>query len=205
MNPHEKKKVGPDAPDLVITPTPAPKRVNVMDLAKSLLSPMDAGLEETRDEIVGLPVGKPNKTQFFRIHPSLFSDVYLLKVQGATGEVLYAVVPGMVQHLDNVGRYTLFLGVHRDRTSFLWPISATSPDGYSRTARQIAISAQDVWCRLVSERATSQYIKRVAPQCKDEPVWPKDKTFVDLLVLAFGEDRIIDSLDHPIVKEMWLK
>jgi hypothetical protein len=204
MNSKDKKQVGPDAPDLVLPSTPAQKRGNVVDLAKSLLAPLGDGVEETRDEFVGLPVTKPNKAQFFRIHPNLYSDVYLLKIQGMTGEVVYAVVPDMVQHLDNVGRYTLFLGVHRDRTPFLWPISATSPDGYSRTARQIAIAAQDEWCRLVSNRATSQYIKRVAPKCTDEPIWPKDKTFIDLLVLAFGEDRIIDSPEHPVVKEMWL-
>jgi hypothetical protein len=37
------------------------------------------------------------------------------------------------------------------------------------------------------------------------PVWPEDKTFTDLLALAFGDGRIIDSTDHPVVNEMWLK
>jgi hypothetical protein len=157
------------------------------------------------DEMASLPVDKPSKTQFFRIHPNLYADVNVLKVEGINGTERYAVVPSMVKSLDGVSLCTLFFGVHRDGSYFLWPVNATSPDGYSRSARQIAVAAMKQWCRLVSNRAASVYINRVAPNCTDIPVWPEDKTFTDLLVLAFGDGHIIDSPDHPIVKEMWCK
>ena len=176
-----------------------------LELASLLLDNTGTGTDVTRDEMANLPVMRPSKTQFFRIHPDLHGDVNLLKVDGLNGTEIYAVVPGMVAQLDNVQLYTLFFGVHRDGSYFMWAISATSADGWSRSARQIAVAAMDQWCRLVPNRATSNYIKRVAPQCEDVPVWPEDKTFTDLLALAFGDGRITDSTDHPVVNEMWLK
>jgi hypothetical protein len=193
-------------PSLVVPSQAAPQAASkALELASSLIDSSGTGGDVTCDELVSLPVDRPGKTQFFRIHPTLHADVNILKVDGINGTEKYAVVPSMVKSLDNVGLFTLFFGVHRDGSYFLWPVSATSSDGYSRSARQIAIAAIQQWCRLVSNRATSVYIKRVAPQCEDVPVWPEEKTFADLLVLAFGDGHIIDTPEHPIVKEMWLK
>jgi hypothetical protein len=201
----ETQKSEGNVPSLVVpAQSLTPSSSKALELASSLIE-TGAGGEVTRDEMASLPVDKPSKTQFFRIHPNLYADVNVLKVEGINGTERYAVVPSMVKSLDGVSLCTLFFGAHRDGSYFLWPVNATSPDGYSRSARQIAVAAMQQWCRLVSNRATSTYIKRVAPNCEDIPVWPDEKTFADLLVLAFGDGHIIDSPDHPIVKEMWCK
>jgi hypothetical protein len=201
----ETQKSEGNFPSLVVpAQSSTPSSSKALELASSLIE-TGAGGEVTRDEMASLPVDKPSKTQFFRIHPNLYADVNVLKVEGINGTERYAVVPSMVKSLDGVSLCTLFFGVHRDGSYFLWPVNATSPDGYSRSARQIAVAAMKQWCRLVSNRAASVYINRVAPNCTDIPVWPEDKTFTDLLVLAFGDGHIIDSPDHPIVKEMWCK
>jgi hypothetical protein len=176
-----------------------------MDLAASLIHNGGADLEETRDQIITLPVGRPSLVDYFRIHPTLHGDVSLLKIKGTFVEELYPVVPQMIPLVDNVKRYTLFFGVMRDGSSFLWPISATGKDGYSRSARQIALDAMKSWCRIVPDHSNSTYNKRVALHCSEEPVWHEDKNFTELLVMAFGDGRIIDSEDHPIVKRMWLR
>ncbi|WP_433971938.1 hypothetical protein [Tunturiibacter lichenicola] len=201
----KQKKSGPDAPDLGVTQTSVPTRSGLMDLAASLIHTGAVDLEETRDEIISLPVGRPSLVDYFRIHPTLHGDVSLLKIKGTFGDELYAVAPQMISSVDNVKRYTLFFGVTREGSSFLWPISATGKDGYSRSARQIALDAMKSWCRIVPDHASSTYKKRVAQHCNEEPVWQGDKTFTELLVLAFGDGRIIDSEDHPIVKRMWLR
>jgi hypothetical protein len=201
----ETQKSEGNVPSLVVpAQSSTPSSSKALELASSLIE-TGAGGEVTRDEMASLPVDKPSKTQFFRIHPTLYADVNVLKVEGINGTERYAVVPSMVKSLDGVSLCTLFFGVHRDGSYFLWPVNATSPDGYSRSARQIAVAAMKQWCRLVSNRAASVYINRVAPHCTDTPVWPEDKTFTDLLVLAFADGHIIDSPDHPIVKEMWCK
>ena len=201
----ETQKAEGNVPSLVVpAQSLMPSSSKALELASSLID-TGAGGEVTRDEMASLPVDKPCKTHFFRIHPNLHADVNVLKVEGINGTERYAVVPSMVKSLDGVSLNTLFFGVHRDGSYFLWPVNATSSDGYSRSARQIAVGAMKQWCRLVSNRAASVYINRVAPNCTDIPVWPEDKTFTDLLVLAFGDGHIIDSPEHPVVKEMWCK
>jgi hypothetical protein len=201
----ETQKSEGNVPSLVVpAQSLTPSSSKALELASSLID-TGAGGEVTRDEMATLPVDKPSKTQFFRIHPNLYADVNILKVDGINGTERYAVVPSMVKSLDGVSLCTLFFGVHRDGSYFLWPVNATSSDGYSRSGRQIAIAAMKQWCRLVCNRAASEYIKRVAPHCEDVPVWPEDKTFPELLAFAFGEGHIIDSPEHPVVKEMWLK
>lgn len=173
-------------------------------LAAGLIDTSGTGGDVTVDELVSLPVQKPSKSQFFRIHPDLHADINLLKVESNNGSESYAVYPHMVKHVDGVQLYTLFLGVHRDGSCFLWPVSATSSDGWSRTARQIAVAGIEKWVRLVANRTTNMYIMRVAKECQDDPQFPKDKTFDELLYLAFGDGHIISDSEHPIVKDLWL-
>jgi hypothetical protein len=191
---------------LVVASNPATTSCSkILDLASSLIQTTGSDGGATVEQMVSLPVTKPNKTQFFRIHPTLHADVSIVKIEGMSGTEVYAVVPGLVKALDNVQLNTLFFGVQRDGSHFLWPVNATSPDGWSRSARQIAVAAIQHWCRLAPNRATSSYMNRMALNCQDTPDWPEEKTFTDLLVLAFGDGHIIDSMDHPVVKEMWLQ
>ena len=181
-----------------------PPQSKAIALAAGLIDTSGTGGDATVDELVSLPVQKPSRSQFFRIHPALHADINLLKVESNNGAECYAVYPNMVKIIDGVQLYTLFLGVHRDGSCFLWPVSSTSSDGWSRSARQIAIAAMTKWVRLVANRSTNMYIKRVANQCDDEPQFSGDKTFEELLLLAFGDGHIIDNKEHPIVKDLWL-
>src|SRR5438105_6572226 len=95
------------------TPNPAIQKPNdAMALAASLIDHSGTGPEATRDELATLVVDKPNKTQFFRIHPGLHGDVNLLKTEGICGKETFAVLPHIARSLDNVSLYTLFFGVH---------------------------------------------------------------------------------------------
>jgi hypothetical protein len=120
----EVQNSGEGTPSLVIATNHCPvSESKALQLASSLLDSTGTGTDVTRDEMANLPVMRPSKTQFFRIHPRLHGDVNLLKVDGLNGTEIYAVVPGMVRDLDNVQLYTLFFGVHRDGSYFMWAIS----------------------------------------------------------------------------------
>jgi len=192
---------------LIATPSsptgPQPKS-KALALAAGLIDQSRNAGDVAVDELVSLPVRKPNKGQFFRIHPTLHADVNLFKIESSSGTETYAVYPDMVGMLDGIQLYTLFLGIHRDGSCFLWPISATSSDGWSRSGRQIAIAAMEKWVRLVADRSANTYMKRVANNFNDDAQFPANKTFEELLSLAFGDGRIIDTADHHIVKEHWL-
>lgn len=188
------------------SPMPTSRKSKALELAEGLLNTGVDAMDDVQEHLVSLPVDKPNTSQFFRVHPDLHADIYLLKQKqpGSYKEEKYAVMPDLVENVDNVRLYTLFFGVHRDGSYFLWPVSASSADGYTRSARQIAIKAMKQWCRIVSQPTTANYTSRIARNCTDEPVWPEDKTIAELIALAFGDGHIIDSMDHPVVKEMWL-
>jgi hypothetical protein len=54
--------------------------------------------------------------------------------------------------------------------------------------------------RLVANRHVGAYDVYKAPNVSDEAVWP-ELSFREVLNLAF-KDRLITSLDHPIVKRL---
>src|ERR1035437_5510715 len=133
----ETQKSEGNIPSLVVpAQSLAPSSSKALELASSLID-TGAGGEITRDEMASLPVDKPSKTQFFRINPNLYADVNILKVDGINGTERYAVVPSMVKSLDGVSLCTLFFGVHRDGSYFLWPVNATSSDGYRSEERRV--------------------------------------------------------------------
>lgn len=199
-----KKKSGAPALDLDVTPAKITTRSNVLQLAESLIHTAPTEDEGTCEQMVTITVGRPKELEYFRIHPTLHGDVSLLKVNEGMRTEIYAVAPNMVPHVDGVKRYTVFFGVTLGGSSLLWPVSATSKDGYSRSARQIAIDAMTSWCRIVSDPGNGAYRKRAATKLKDEPTFPENTTLAELLVLGFGDGHIIDSEDHPIMKRMWL-
>jgi hypothetical protein len=173
------------------------------DLAAGLLDTGgESDLEVTTDEYA-IVVDKPTKGHFFRVHPTLHCDIHIFKRKGARGEEKYAVYRKMVKHVPEATLSTLFYGVHRDGSFFLWPISATSTDNYSKTGRQIAIKSMKVWSRLLSNTTTGNYSGRFAEKLTEEPLFPANaKTMREILNIAFGDGHIIADISHPVILEL---
>jgi hypothetical protein len=160
--------------------------------------------EDVSYDVGQLVMGRPSKVMPFRIHPELFRDVTLYVKPGVQREY-YVVARNMERLIDGAGRYTVFFGVHRDGNRFLWPISATSQDNYSKSARQIAVKGMDEWTRLVADRAKGSYTGRFfgGKLAKVAPEWGQPTTFTKLLAEAVGSEGIIMSKDHPVYRELW--
>jgi len=160
------------------------------------------------DEVVSydveqLVMGRPRKAMPFQIHPTLCRDVTLYVKPGVLKEY-YVVARNMERWIDGAGRYTIFFGVYRDGSRFLWPISATSQDNYSKSARQIAVKAMHEWTRLLPDRARGCYTGRFFPNlAKVVPEWGQPTTFTKLLAEAVGSEGIIMSKDHPVYRDLW--
>jgi hypothetical protein len=60
--------------------------------------------------------------------------------------------------------------------------------------------AENEWARATSSRSLSEYKCKVATGIDDEPNWPKE-SFIEILRAAF-EGKVIDSLEHPVVKQL---
>jgi hypothetical protein len=57
------------------------------------------------------------------------------------------------------------------------------------------------WIRMSSNISLGAYEISVAEAPIPEPVWP-DLPFREILKIAFGAGRLINSLDHPVMKRL---
>ncbi|TYO68495.1 hypothetical protein FXV83_00390 [Bradyrhizobium hipponense] len=152
-----------------------------------------------------VPVHKPNQQDFVRVHPSVeFRENFpVIELKDEREE--YVVSSDLVPEL--VGEFaskTLFTAINRQGVVFLWPVRLPDPDGrqmeWHRSAREAAELAMAQWVRVRANRSLGAYEIFVAEGAMGEPVWP-ETTYQDLVRLAF-RDRLIATLDHPVIKRL---
>jgi len=66
---------------------------------------------------------------------------------------------------------------------------------------EIADYAKTCWVKMAGKRDLGAYEMFKARGDLGEPDWP-DKSLSELLRLAFKGDRLIDSLNHPVLREL---
>ncbi len=152
-----------------------------------------------------VPVRKPSREQFFRIHPDpeyqLRSLVLELKEDG---ECLF-ISPTLQNALLGekcVCQRILRLGVTRQGVAFIWPVRppmADRADAWASTALDAIAHAERRWTRMTADMALGGYRIAVAA-VDDEPTWPTE-SFGELLKIAF-KNSIVDSLDHPTLRRL---
>jgi hypothetical protein len=178
------------------------------DLEAIRLSTEDAGEIGTREILTRVPVRKPRRGEFFRCHPepkmSLSVTVY---VDQEEQDEVYFVAPAMRGELaEDLRAVLLQLAISRKRVVFIWPLTISSdksPLGRSwhETARKAAEIAKEFWIRITADKSLGGYrVRKAEGENLSEPEWP-DKSFNELLTIAFA-DRIIMSEDHPVVRRL---
>jgi len=153
-----------------------------------------------------VPVKKPGKQSFIRVHPG---DGYrivcgLLTLEG--DERPYIVDPS-VAHLvgKDLKQVELRLMIDRQGNIMLWPVPLPSNDMaeniWNISHRQIADLAEQSWVRMTSNRAIGAYEAFAASGEIPEPIWP-ELTFAEILEIAFGKSHVIDDRDHPALRTL---
>ena len=152
-----------------------------------------------------VPVHKPNPQDFVRVHPSPDYRMSAPVIELKDDREEYIVAKDLVPEL--VGEFvskTLFTAINRQGVAFLWPVRLPDPDGkdfeWWRSMREAATLATTQWTRVKANKHLGAYEMFVAESVMSEPVWP-EASFQDLVKLAF-RDRLIDSLDHPVIKRL---
>ena len=149
---------------------------------------------------------KPNRQQFVRVHPS---GDYRMQTALFTDEVnreAYLVAPELWDELAGEIQPTfLFAGITKTTSNvFLWPVRVPDTDGrrnnWHLSALRSAELAMTKWVRVQANMADGKYDLFEATGTIPDPEWP-DMSFRDMLQLCF-DDRFIDSLDHPILKQL---
>jgi hypothetical protein len=161
----------------------------------------------TEKVLTAVPVRKPKKDEFFRVHPgeAYTMDALVVERDDDLDHEIYIVTPACADAVLDVARKVrLFTCISKRGTVFLWPtklpVEANSGRRYSETALKIAQDAKTLWVRMWGDRNLGGYSMVRARGHLEEPKWP-DKTFRELLRIAF-ESRIIDRPDHPYIREL---
>jgi hypothetical protein len=150
-----------------------------------------------------IPVRKPNRQEFFRVHPKFVLDatVFTNKEESET----YFIMPVMRPTLVGEARPVLIVpAINRQGTLFVWPVPLPGEDGrrntWTETAQEAMRIAKESWVRLMPDMGMGAYRIYKAEGRLSDPVWP-EKSLEELLEIAF-RNRVIDSEDHPVVRRL---
>ena len=170
----------------------------------SLLLPDDAEGDLRTEEVLGVPrVKRPPNTHFFRCRKDLAGNMNVLDMETDGERVTYLVAPTVAKQLADETAIKAKHGrvcLTREGGLYLWLRSLGGNDTWSQSAARVTDRAENEWARATSSRSLSEYKCKVATGIDDEPNWPKE-SFIEILRAAF-EGKVIDSLDHPVVKQL---
>jgi hypothetical protein len=177
------------------------------DPAALRLAPDLAAGIGVKNAILKIPVRKPSKGAFCRVHPS--EDYRLptavLDPDDGRREV-YLVAPLLRPALADeptLKPVLLATAIDRQGVLFVWPAGLPKGDrdcdAWSSMREAIDLATRR-WVRVVWSDGLGAYQVSYATGELAEPEWP-DLTFPQILRIAF-RDRYIDSLEHPVLRRL---
>lgn len=179
--------------------------VDPFDVDRLRSTPMnDFSVEKV---LLAVPVRRPSKHEFFRVHPdpAYTLDCFVLERSEEMSSETYWVAPDMLSAVANLTRpVRIFTCVNKNGTAFLWPAklpTASSSGGrrWADSALLIADHAKTSWVKMSGNKDLGAYDLFKAAGDLGEPAFPP-APLSDLLRLAFAGDRLINSIDHPVLK-----
>ena len=153
-----------------------------------------------------VPVRKPNKSNFIRVHPSEEYRVEIGIVELKTEREIYLVTPAM---MSEPGIYELVVParlvtyITRQGVLALWPLKLEK-DGrlnpWHESALDAAQMAEKQWVSVRADMSLGAYQIFLATAELPEPEWP-EHTFSELVRLGF-KGLIVDKPDHPLIQQL---
>ena len=157
----------------------------------------------SRRIVSAVQVRKPNRQEYFRVHPSTELRLEALLLDFKQEGMTYLVDPEIGRALPGEAvAKMLYLAITRQGAILLWPVRLPDEQGnldhYNASAHRAAMAAETTWVRIAANRGAGAYDIYEALDQASEPEWPEMR-LGQLLELAF-KTRFIDSLDHPVVR-----
>lgn len=159
---------------------------------------------QRKKTILTMPVGKPSKQHFFRVHKKLEYPAYILDWEDE--KVSYLLTPKIAELVPNQVRYKiLYVAIYETGSPFL--LSVIQPDSEGRwnnwhqSLSEAATLAKKQWIRLEADMTTQGYNIIHAIGNYGEPDWP-EMTIEQYLEIAFKNTQIKDE-NHPRIKELF--
>lgn len=150
-----------------------------------------------------VPVRKPSKEWFFKVHPEYSLDTLVLELKEDSATFLVSPTLQLALQGENcVGLRTLKLGVNMQGIPFVWalrPPSEGKRDAWATSALDAVNFAKHKWVRLQADMGLGAYRIAIA-EINDVPRFPEEP-FEEILRVAF-KGHVVDSLDHPALKKL---
>ena len=182
------------------------KKPSAFDPSRFKINPNNQTGTEVRKFLTHVPVRKPTKQQFVRVHPSSDYRMVCGIIKMEDDERPFLVVPGMCQILgEEIKLVDLRLSMDRQGNFFLWPVPLAHTIGiknmWNDSHRDVANSAENLWTRMFSNQAIGAYEGIKAESKIPEPFWGPD-TLEHYLKIAFGGGHVIETEDHPVIDKL---
>jgi hypothetical protein len=186
-------------------PAPAPTTGDPFDLSNLRLTQDFVGAAGVKKLLTHVPVGKPNKQDFIRVHSSPEYRMELAVIEFKEDrETFLLPLPIAKQLPGEFTMVTLYSVINRQGVVRLWPVPLPTPDGrineWHRSAAEAAELAMTSWVRVKANMSLGSNEIFEASATIPDPAWPA-LTFQELLRIAF-RDHMVSSLDHPVIKRL---
>ena len=176
------------------------------DPAALRIDPTSGGDLGVKKALLHVPVRKPNRQEFFRTNPKPEYKLQMAILELKEERETYAVAPNVAAELLGETRSAeMRLCINRTGSVFLWPVPLPTPDerenAWHKTAREAAVQAESKWTRMVANMGAGCYDVFIAPEGLSDPQWPEEP-LSEFLRIAFGNGRLIDKVDHPVIQRL---
>jgi hypothetical protein len=151
-------------------------------------------------------VRRLSKNRFSRVHPGSEYRCSVLLVTDQEGDrESYLAIPALAPLLGSMAAPKILrLAVDNASTPYLVPEPIPDPNGrpnlWNLTNLQAIKTAENFWVRLESCKDAGQYRVIIASGNLGDPRWPSQT--MDELVLQCFEGRIIQTADHPLIRQL---
>jgi hypothetical protein len=195
-----------DKPKLVESnAVPSAASPDPFDIAGLRLNPAFVETAGVKKLLTTVPARRPSPQDFVRVHPAPEYRENFAMIDLKDDREDYLVHPSILPELVSEVVYkTIFTAINRQGILFLWPVRLPAPDDrqsdWWRTAREAAETAMTCWVRMKANMSLGAYETTIATGTMADPVWP-EHSFQELLRIAY-RDRMVTTLDHPVVKRL---
>jgi hypothetical protein len=151
-----------------------------------------------------VPVRKPNPQDFVRVNPDPAFRAALAVIELKEDRETYLLTPSIARELPGeFSMVMMFTAINRQSVVHLWPVRLPASDGRQMEWHRSALDAADIamrrWIRVKANMSLGAY-EIVEAATTAEPEWPA-VSFRELLRIGF-RDRLVDRLDHAVIKRL---
>src|SRR5262245_26186474 len=160
-----------------------------------------------RKALLSVPVRKPDKSWFVRVHPDPVYRLQTAVIELKEDRETYLVARHLWSDLATEATFKpklLATAINRQNVVFIWEVNLPRADGrvdeWARTALEALNRASTGWVRMAANMALGAYDVFGAPGQLGDPTWP-ETPFPELLKVAF-KDRFINDLNHLVLRRL---